>query len=570
MSRLHALPAAATLLGAPVLAQIATTPADFEQPGTQPGGLSTPIFSYHSCTFCHAGWDEEDEPFERWSGSMMANAMRDPVFQAAMTIANQDMEGVGELCLRCHTPGGWLEGHSTPADGSALDGTDYEGVNCHGCHRLVDPIADPANPPEDPAILAALASAPSDAHGGQYVVDPEDRRRGPFDLGPSFSYHDWRQSPYHRESLLCATCHEVSNPAFTRSGGPTPSASDTYVLGPLGAAHPTHAKTDQFPIERTYTEWSLSDFADGPIELGGRFGGNQTAVSTCQDCHMPATDGTACQPFLEGETRSDLPQHDLNGANSWVPRAIWSLDQSLALYPETHVNGQSLAVFEAVIARNRKMLRAASDLALTKVGNDLVVRITNQTGHKLPTGYAEGRRMWINVKFYGGGDGDTLLAERGHYDPVSADLTTADTKVYELQLGLDAAMAALTGLPAGPSFHFALNNVVVKDNRIPPRGFENAAFEAGQAQPVGATYADGQYWDDTAFAIPAGTGYAVVSVYHQTTSKEYIEFLRDENVTDAKGDIVYDEWFAAGMSKPVLMDRRTLVFLADKVLPKRL
>ena len=41
-----------------------------------------------------------------------------------------------------------------------------------------------------------------------------------------------------------------------------------------------------------------------------------------------------------------------------------------------------------------------------------------------------------------------------------------------------------------------LNNVVVKDNRIPPRGFTNAAFEAFDGAPVGATYADGQYWDD--------------------------------------------------------------------------
>jgi hypothetical protein len=85
-----------------------------------------------------------------------------------------------------------------------------------------------------------------------------------------------------------------------------------------------------------------------------------------------------------------------------------------------------------------------------------------------------------------------------------------------------------------------------EDNRIPPRGFTNAAFEAGQAQPVGASYADGQYWDDTSFAIPAGASYATVSVYHQTTSKEYIDFLHTEDVTDSKGDIAYDRWVAAG------------------------
>jgi hypothetical protein len=570
---LRALGAAA--LACPVAAQIATTAADFDQPGTQPGDLTDPILSYNGCTFCHGNFDEAQEPFERWSGGMMANSMRDPVFHAALTIANQDMQDSGSLCLRCHAPGGFLAGRATPADGSALTDTDFEGVSCHLCHRLVDPVADPANPADDAAILAALADPPSTSHGGQYVVDPEDRRRGPFDLGV-FSYHDWRQSPYHRESLLCASCHEVSNPAFTRGGVPKARSfpfrggdehsSDAYVLGPPGKEHPTHEKTDEFPLERTFTEWLLSDFADGPIEMGGRFGGNQTAVSTCQDCHMPDTDGTACQPFLGGAVRSDLPQHDFAGANSWVPRSIYSLDTSLLLYPETHVNGQPLFVFEAAIARNKAMLRAASDLSLAQVGSDLVARITNQTGHKLPTGYGEGRRMWLEVKFYARTE---LIAEHGHYNHAAAELTTGDTKVYELVHGLDELMAARTGLPAGPSFHFVLNNEIQKDNRIPPRGFDNAAFAAGQAAPVAAIYADGQYWDDTAFPIPAGATHATVAVYHQTTSKEYIEFLRDANTTDDTGDIAYDEWVAAGMSKPVLMDRGTLVFTPRHVLPSR-
>jgi hypothetical protein len=173
--------------------------------------------------------------------------------------------------------------------------------------------------------------------------------------------------------------------------------------------------------------------------------------------------------------------------------------------------------------------------------------------------------MWINVRFFRGA---TLVAERGHYDQASADLTTADTRVYELVHGLDALMAARTGLPAGPSFHQALVNKTLKDNRIPPRGFDNAAFAAGQAGPVGASYADGQYWDDTSFAIPSGATHAVVRVFHQTTSKEYIEFLRDANTTDSRGDVAYDEWVLAGMSKPVLMDKKTIAFTERHALPR--
>ena len=60
-----------------------------------------------------------------------------------------------------------------------------------------------------------------------------------------------------------------------------------------------------------------------------------------------------------------------------------------------------------------------------------------------------------------------------------------------------------------------------------------------------------------------------MEVYHQTTTREYVEFLRDTNTTDNKGQIAYDEWVAAGRSKPVLMDRRTLVFRDRFVLPSR-
>jgi hypothetical protein len=125
-------------------------------------------------------------------------------------------------------------------------------------------------------------------------------------------------------------------------------------------------------------------------------------------------------------------------------------------------------------------------------------------------------------------------------------------------MGIDAAVAALTGIPAGETFHFALNNVWYKDNRIPPRGFTNAGFASVQASPVGAAYADGQYWDDTLFVIPAGAASARVTVYYQTTSKEYIEFLRDTNTTNDAGQIAYDQWVLWGKSTPEVMDQLTL------------
>ena len=160
--------------------------------------------------------------------------------------------------------------------------------------------------------------------------------------------------------------------------------------------------------------------------------------------------------------------------------------------------------------------------------------------------------MWLNVKFLD--SGGATVAELGAYDWDSASLTTEDTKVYEAHVGMTPEMAKTTGLPAGESFHLVLNNVVLSDNRIPPVGFTNAAFETVFAQPVNYSYEDGQHWDDTLFDIPEGTIQAVVTLYHQTTTKEYIEFLRDANVTDDRGQIAYDQWVIGGMSVPAVMD----------------
>jgi len=211
------------------------------------------------------------------------------------------------------------------------------------------------------------------------------------------------------------------------------------------------------------------------------------------------------------------------------------------------------------ISRNFQMLRDASDMELTQSGSELRVKITNQTGHKLPTGYPEGRRAWINVKFYGAND--VLIAERGHYDMTTATLTDGDTKVYETEQVIGAETAAATGLPVGAHFHLSLASVVAFDNRIPPRGFTNAAFAAVDSAPVGYTYADGQYWDFTNYAIPSTAVKAAVTFYYQTSSKEYMEFLRD-TTTSVNAQNAYNLWVLHGKSAPALMDSAEIMLTA--------
>jgi hypothetical protein len=215
------------------------------------------------------------------------------------------------------------------------------------------------------------------------------------------------------------------------------------------------------------------------------------------------------------------------------------------------------AALQAGIARARHMLQNAADLAVVQEGDSLKVTITNNCGHKLPTGYPEGRRMWINVKFY---DASTaLVSESAAYDPNSGELSHEDgAKIYEVKPGLDETIAPLVGVDPGPSFHFVLNNKTFKDNRVPPRGFTNAAYAEFGGPPVAYSYADGQYWDDTFYVVPVGAASAEVTLYYQSTSKEFMEFLRDENTTNTKGLEMYNLWSAHGKCPPEVMASATV------------
>lgn len=520
-------------------APLPTTMNDFVMPGTQPNTLGHEIQLSTNCFGCHSDYDPAVEPGFQWKGSLMAQAGRDPLFYAAVTVANQDAPGSGEMCIRCHLPRGWLGGRSTPPDGSALTADDRDSINCAFCHEMVDPINPHGDAPaEDAAILAALGPMlPTSLHNASFVIDPDDtRQRGPF--GDPLANHQWLESPFHTRSEFCATCHDVSNPAFSKQ------PDGTYAANAWDTPAPDITKTEVFPIERTYSEWSQSAFAAGPIEMGGRFGGNKTAVSTCQDCHMPDASGKACDFFglpSYGRYRDDLPLHTFLGASTWV------LDAVASLYP----NEVDAAALTAAKQRNIQMLQLAATMELAQISRTLRVRVTNETGHKLPSGYPEGRRIWLEVVFKD--QGDVVVGQHGHYDAGTADLDVDSTKVYEVKLGVDSTVSGLTGVPAGESFHFVLNNYVVKDNRIPPRGFTNANFEAVQAGHVNYHYEDGAYWDDSYFTMPAGAVTAEVTLHYQASSKEYITFLRDTNVTDTTGQTVYDQWELHGKGAPVTM-----------------
>jgi len=58
---------------------------------------------------------------DRWSASLGYALYAVPIFWAALDVANNDVPGIGDFCLRCHVPSGWLGERSEPPLGS-VDG----------------------------------------------------------------------------------------------------------------------------------------------------------------------------------------------------------------------------------------------------------------------------------------------------------------------------------------------------------------------------------------------------------------------------------------------------------------
>jgi len=554
--------ASAAVRAAPSWWQVSAA-LDYTPRGTQPG-LGHALLGSDSCKSCHAdGYKGTDDaaftPWDTWAGTMMANATRDPVFWAALDVANHDQPGVGDYCLRCHAPQGWYGGHvvktgtGTTIDGSTgcqLAGTyaesdsgdagglsDYSGETCHYCHRLV------AQGPQGQTPYQENADAWLD--DGDCGGEGQPCRHGPYtypSAGIDPPPHPWAYSAYHVQSDLCGLCHDVTTP--DTSAGPLvtlrdASGNDTGI---------------PFPVERTFREWQQSDFADLIFRDGiGEVAYTPTLArgEPCQTCHMPnSTDDAtyACSLENYGSRKSDLATHAFAGGNAWVP-SILSGEYGVAL--------NRTAAFAQTIAAAQQMLLGAASVAVTPGAYTaptaaaagslaLSVRVTNLAGHKLPTGYSEGRRMWLDVQVRDAGG--ALVAESGGYDPASGVLTQdAQLRVYEILQGIWNGSACRTDDGSGnPQFHFVLNDCIAKDNRIPPLGF--AGGSDPETQPVAQAYpAVGgnpsrlANYDDVPyrFDLPAGTALPLgvsATLFYQTASREYIEFLRNEATSNALPD----------------------------------
>lgn len=607
-------------------------PNDIKLPGTQPEDILD-LDSVDKCEQCHAGYDEAVEPYYSWSGSMMSNAARDPIFWGTMAVAEQDFKGSGDFCLRCHTTSGWLGGRSTPTDGSGLIEADAHGVECDFCHRLTNP---------DNSEYVGVQKAPFEAFergettigyygSGMYVLWEAQDKLGPY--ADAQAWHNFIKSNFHRTGEMCGTCHDVSNPAVgdlaPNNGAQEPLKPGSF-SGTLGTPIEKKAAFNNLPfefgaVERTFSEWKASlldstlvsnyntlpaDLRTGAIKraydsaivagTGGDYEDGTPRFFTCQTCHMRPVTGFGCNRSGT-PLRKDLPLHDLTGGNYWTPDAIKYLDKQDKLRLGGDLSDFQISALDSAKVRAGEQLTSAARLAVS--GNTL--RVINLTGHKLISGYPEGRRMWLNIKWYAG-NGE-LIREDGKYGPIGVrvndvevesivDLEDPNTRIYEVHMAItqewaEKLVSELESDPDMPlsfdrktnepytlgelrdqeagtyhdTFHFVLNDRASKDNRIPPYGMSYDEARLRNSLPVpedqygnpgaGGTY---NYWDNLAMNPPSGATYATIDLLYQTTSWEYIQFLdlanekKNEFLAEA-GSNILEAWLNTDMSRPFVM-----------------
>jgi hypothetical protein len=308
---------------------------------------------------------------------------------------------------------------------------------CMGCHTPVGVVTREAKPSgegmseiAERGVQCEVCHNISGSKGignGAYVLTPKLHGRslkfGPFNDAVS-PYHDTAYSALHTRSEFCGQCHNVTHP-FNR-----------------------------LPIERTYDEWRDSPYAGMNVQ--------------CQDCHMKPVRGRATPTSKE---RDRIYTHNFAGGNMLVPKILGS---------EKHAK-----LAEEMLQSAAKIEILAPATLVAGAGNKVRVRVTNVgAGHKLPTGFPEGREMWIDFRVMDA-SGRTLY----RLGSIKDGYTEQGTKSFKVVLGdKDGKVVDLNPVDA---------DRILSDNRIPPKGYDDTEFSfqvPANAQGRLQIVADLNYW----------------------------------------------------------------------------
>ncbi len=244
------------------------------------------------------------------------------------------------------------------------------------------------------------------------------------------------------ESSMCGTCHTVITPTVDAGGN---------VVG-------------EFVEQAPYLEWLLSDYP--------------ATGESCQSCHMPVLQDAAGRPtpmyiahnpsgrpFPPTSPRVPFGQHFLTGGNAPMLRLLSELFPS-----EANLLGDNLE-------RTREFLANALTLnaegAITSGELQVNVKVTNNTGHKLPTGFPS-RRIWLH--FVVTDDSGAPLFESGAWDPRTGEIRGLHGLEPHRQEITDPAQVMIYETEMHDTDHNSTVTLLraagyLKDNRLLPRGF---------------------------------------------------------------------------------------------------
>ncbi len=426
-----------------------------------------------------------------WETSLMANSTRDPYWHAVVASELHKYpnlsEEINDTCTRCHAPmandfakkegiplqvfdsgseetGDFIQGIYSMDDSNEMFNHAMDGVSCSLCHQM----ADDGNLGTDQGMSGGwVVNAYPEENikdrpaYGQYVDPDQGYMREQSSFNPVYGAHI-------SSSETCGACHNLKTEPVDKDGQPVP-----------GISH--------FAEQMVYTEWENSIFDDAGLQ-----------PTSCQSCHMPKLDQPV--PLSGGggnNPRPDFAEHTFLGANTVVQDMLKNFRTELGVSDDI-----SDAAFDESIQRNREFLKTSATLELqnTSVVDNMLsmdVKITNLTGHKLPSGYhsrraylhvlvtdAQGKVVYENglIRPDGSIAGVSEDSSPNSYEPHYDKITSAtQVQVYQAITG-DADNKQTHSLLAATQF--------LKDNRLTPPGFDKYSVPDDVAVRGGAVNDD--------------------------------------------------------------------------------
>lgn len=492
-----------------------------------PGALPSLFFTSDRCVACHNGLitpQGEDISFgTAWQPSMMANAARDPYWQASVrreTLVHASAgPAVENECAACHMPMARFEAKTAgrpagvfanlPSAGPAAAGSPgvpkaMDGVSCSMCHQILKDHFG-----ERSSFVAGFAVDTKAPLGERKAFGPFDVDRGLQAVMKSSARFVPARGPHIREAELCATCHTLFTEALDEAGRPA----------------------GEFPEQVPYLEWKHSAYA---------------GVQTCASCHMPAVETAVPIAGVLGGPREDVGRHVFLAGNFLMPAILNAGRQELGVpaLPQE---------LEAAARRTLDHLESAAarlSIETCRVGEgrlSALVHVQNSAGHKLPSAYPS-RRAWIHLLVRNGAgdivfesgrlDPDGSIAgndndrEAGAFEPHYARIDCPDqVQVYESILGRPDG-AVTTVLLSATRY--------LKDNRLLPDGFDKPT--AGDDIAVrGAASEDGDFTEggdavlyDVALPGTGGPFRVEAELRYQPVGYRWAHNLEEQDTAEAR------------------------------------